>query len=137
MAMQPQNSFSDLPLGRSIEEREVVALPSGREVVRLWREISVEAPSGTWRTVVESRLDPTLDCGCNPYSLHKIRECMLCAAIVCTQHSFDCPLCNLVACAVCGVALDMDGTPTRVCVRCAKAIHTPKLVRWIKGIFKA
>ncbi len=143
-----QNPFGEMPLGRWIEEREVFALPSGREVTLIRRTLSLEDPPGIWRTVTESRVEPPLDCGCNPQDLHRIQECMLCLAIVDRRHSFDCPTCGLVACTACAsqivvpdqVVVDGQIVATqrtlRICKRCQEAAETPKWLQLLKSIFK-
>jgi hypothetical protein len=143
-----QSPFGEMPLGRLIEERDIFSLPSGREVTLIRRTLSLEDPPGIWSTQRDSRVDPPLDDGCNPHDLHQIQECMLCLAIVCRRHSFDCPTCGLVACTACagqivvpdqaivGGQIVATERTLRVCKKCQEAAETPKWLQLLKSIFK-
>ena len=85
MTTNSQVPFGNIPLGRSVEESSVAALPSGREVALITTRLSLEQPPGVWRTVAEMRAEPPLNCSCVPQTVDEIRECMLCLAVFCSS----------------------------------------------------
>ena len=137
MNQQQQNPLDSVPLGRVIEEREIVTLPTSREVMFMRREGSVEDPPGVWRTQRETRVVPPLNCTCTPRDAHDIFECTSCLAVVCGRHSTDCQVCGLLVCTACMTQIQVEGQIIRLCRRCEAAAKTPTWLRLFKGLFKA
>lgn len=119
--------------GREIVRVVEKSLADGRRLQFVYIERTFVTPERTYVTEVLSR-PAMLDCSCSVGSPSEVFCCASCHAAKCFNHTATCASCGVVFCSACSVGIVNGGLRAIVCVRCARALRAPLIVRAVRRI---